>query len=352
MFDVNQELAIVHTNSVGNSRIKMNFWDPNQFVLVGSSPDAGDNGPHLWSVQRRTKVSYATNVSSFGWAFSRGRFFESLHKALDLKAFVSSPTTTTSSMPCDLPFDIFYYLTDFLHSKKVLKQWCLVSKSLVPRARMHLFDRIQFKRPEDLHRWKTTFREPANSPAHYIRSLRFHLTKRLTEEDVVWIRSFNRVVRLEIRNDSYICPPRLGGSFTPFHNLSPTLKSLSVDWIGLPLQEVFDLICSFPPLEDLRVINFGRGRDKVIFRPLDLPAFTGTLVLEAMASGFARRLLESPNQLRFQKIVWKACFLYEFERMNDLVERCTDTLESVDIDCRKSGKSCWFAPRKQVTFRI
>ena len=138
--------------------------------------------------------------------------------------------------------------------------------------------------------------------------------------------------------------PGSGGSFVPFHGFSPVLKCLSVGWNDLPLQQVSDLIFSFPLLEDLHVSGFGRiiDGDAAIPQPSSLPKFTGTLVLEPVAADFVRRLSELPDGLCFRKIVWKKNVDNKFEGVADLVERCSDTLEYIDIECRTSVKSCRF----------
>ena len=43
-------------------------------------------------------------------------------------------------------------------------------------------------------------------------------------------------------------------SFLPFHGFSPVVKSLRVDFATLPLSQIFNLILSFPLLNDLSVI--------------------------------------------------------------------------------------------------
>jgi len=102
-----------------------------------------------------------------------------------------------------LPQEILDYVTDLLHDEQeTLKQCCLVSKSWVPCARKHLFADISFSRTGDLEAWKKTFPDPENSPARHTHSLRISCPQSVTAADAEeggWIRTFSRVVRLDIQ---------------------------------------------------------------------------------------------------------------------------------------------------------
>lgn len=242
-------------------------------------------------------------------------------------------------MPC-LPNETLDSITDFLHDNPgALKQLCIVSWSRVPRAQMHLFYDVRFEKYEDLRNWKKIFQEPAKSPARYTNSLSFCVTKSFCREDVGWIKSFNRVVRLAVVDNRYMPGSTENHSFTPFHELSPAIKSLHMGWETTPLKPVFDLIYSFPFLEDLSVLNSQRSSydGPKSYQPLVLPRFTGTLVLGNLGSLFISQLLKLPNQhqLHFRKIVWKCIANCQYSVLNDLVESCSGTLESVDIGCCK-----------------
>ena len=260
-------------------------------------------------------------------------------ETLDFDPFVSSPPTT-ASIP-SLPNEILDHIVDFLHDKPdVLKLCCLVSKSWVPRSRTHFFpQQVEFKSPADLKKLKEVFQAPKNSPGSYVRSVSFYHVDQLTDADVAWVRSFEHVVRLDV----FISfGPNV--SFTPVHNLSPTLKSLSVGWDDLPLEQVFDLICSFPLLEDLHVFGAGCVRGEgAVSKTLCLPPLIGTLLLQTTEAGFARKLLELPGLLRFREIVLKPNTGSEFGGVNDLVGRCSDTLECIDLAWCIHGKSYTFS---------
>jgi len=110
-----------------------------------------------------------------------------------------------------LPQEIIDYILDLLREEsKTLKQCCLVSRLWVPRARTHLFHRIDFHWTQSygFDRWKIAFPVPKNSPGSLVHTLRFWdpqgISDLLDEGD--WIQSFSRVVRLEIRTcKNYTC---------------------------------------------------------------------------------------------------------------------------------------------------
>ena len=100
-----------------------------------------------------------------------------------------------------LPPEISDYIVDLLHDQpEELKSCCLVSKPWVPRARKHLFGQVVFRYLADLEAWKDSFPDPANSPAHYTRSLKFDRSPRavfrVLEETDYWFRVFYKVVDL------------------------------------------------------------------------------------------------------------------------------------------------------------
>ena len=94
--------------------------------------------------------------------------------------------------------------------------------------------------------------------------------------------------------------------------------------------EVFNLICSLPLLDDLRA----RDRDEVVPRPSKLPSLAGMLCIFRSPEYVARRLLGLPISLRFRKFISKGCPEEDLEWVATLVERCSDTLEGVEVDCR------------------
>lgn len=79
-------------------------------------------------------------------------------------------------------------------------------------------------------------------------------------------------------------------------------------------------------------LGFQRG-DESWSTPLSSPRFTGTLelrVLEGIQS-ITRLLLDLPNGLRFTKIAVRWLYEEDVEPAMDLVSRCSDTLEYLNI---------------------
>ena len=98
--------------------------------------------------------------------------------------------------------EILDHIVEYLHDELLmLEECCLVSKSWVPRTRSHLFDFVAFDSPELLELWMKTFPDPSNSPACYTRSLRlfrFEIITVAISDACPWVRSFNRIVELEV----------------------------------------------------------------------------------------------------------------------------------------------------------
>ena len=231
-----------------------------------------------------------------------------------------------------LPTEMLDCITDYLHDNPdALKACCLVSVSRVPHTRKHLFKCVDFKYSGDFDRWKRKFPDPVKSPAIHTRSLFFRHADQLTDADVSWIRSFTNVVQLEVMacwNHDYY-----GRPFFPFHGLSSTVKSLSMAWRDLQSQEVFDFIRSFPSLVDLYIAGQGRirnnGEDWTVSH---LPPLTGSIILGTSTPDFLRQLLKFRNHLCFKKVVWRKISKNSFEGVADLVEKCCDVLECIEID--------------------
>ena len=94
-----------------------------------------------------------------------------------------------------LPQEILDEIIDLLHDHRdALKRCCLVSESWVPRTRQHLFAKIEFK-PENYDKWKKTFTDPMNSPAHHTQTLTVEGFL-LSAVDDSWIQGFSCVEEL------------------------------------------------------------------------------------------------------------------------------------------------------------
>jgi len=178
--------------------------------------------------------------------------------------------------------------------------------------------------------WKKTFPEPSTSPAHHARSLTICGLPVIPAADPGagdWIRAFCNVVHLHLEH-----APRVDHqvSLTPFHGLSPTVRSLRLTATS---SEVFDLVCSFPHLEDLALDSL-RPTDGAVGRsvPSASPKLTGSLELTTTSEtqSITRQLLDLPDGLHFAMM--KVLSLdKDLESMNDLVSRCSGALESLAI---------------------
>jgi hypothetical protein len=151
-----------------------------------------------------------------------------------------------------LPVEILDHIVDHLHdTQDALRNCCLVSKSWVLRTRKHLFAEIAFRTIESLESWKKTFPDPSASPVGYAKALFIDCPQAVTAGG--WIKSFSGVEYLNVSHHAL----DLGQSATPlvpFHGFSPVIKTLFRDIYKLPPSQIFDLILSFPLLENLNVI--------------------------------------------------------------------------------------------------
>jgi len=244
-----------------------------------------------------------------------------------------------------LPQEILDYTVDFLHDKpEALKRCCLVSKSWVPRARMHLFADIRLRSKDDLRSWKKTFLNSASSPAYHARTLFIDCPRAVIASDAdegSWIRAFSGISSLDVDNGAwYLNTPEV--SLTPFHNFSSTLKSLRMCPIAFPCPELFDLICSSPLLEDLTITgrdessgnDDAHGPQTVV--PSASPPLTGSLGLNIFGGmgNTARRLLDLPNGIHFRRLAFSWHCKEDLPWIMELMVRCSDTLECLDVMCR------------------
>jgi len=129
-------------------------------------------------------------------------------------------------------------------------------------------------------------------------------------------------------------------SLSPFYGFSSTLKSLRICLILLPFPQVFDLIFSFPLLEDLTLVacdesrfDNGSPRGPQTVVPSTSPVFTGSLDLHIQggAGNVARRLLDLPNGLHFRKLALSCSHVEDLWWIRELVARCSHALQSIDI---------------------
>ena len=238
-------------------------------------------------------------------------------------------------MVCSLPPEMLDVVVDHLYDQPTtLRACCLVSKSWVPRSRIHLFAHVEFNASgPSIRLWTAAFPDPFNSPAHYTRILRVINIGFIagTKNDVTpWIRAFHNVVHLHVETKGWSGPD--WASHVPFHGLSPAIRSLHLESPYTQPSIIFELICSFSLLEDLTLLALfpAPPRDEWI-TPLTFPRLTGSLLLSGSTSPITRRLLDLPNGLYFTKITLVFDYEADFKLATDLVSRCSDTLESLDV---------------------
>lgn len=242
-----------------------------------------------------------------------------------------------------LPPEIFDHIVDFLHDQNgTLKKCCIVSKSWIPRARKHLFAHIRFKHSADLGARKKAFSDPSKSPAHHTRRLDVTYLCAVTDgEEGGWIRSFANIEGLTLSAE---CWGRSGRGLTHFHHISFALTCLYILVISLSSSQVCDLICSFPLLQDLVLIDGDDyeetpGEKKGILRSSTSPVLNGTLVIfQMLMRDITPRLLNLPNGLDFWRIVCESQLEEDLLRLTALVKACSDTLDVVDVNWWGKGR--------------
>ena len=247
-----------------------------------------------------------------------------------------------------LPQELLDHVVDFLHDREgALRNCCLVSQSWIPCTRKHLFADMKFHSADDLESWKEMFPDPSTSPARHARTLLVACSHTVTAADTEpggWMTGFSNVVHLEVTSQGTFT----NNSMAPLHGLSPVIKSLHVASVTLP-PRTFDLILSFPLLEDLTVITYDVDADNdggsdelsTVVQPSNLPTFTGSLnlVIRGGMGPIVRRLLSLPDGIHFRKLALTWCHEEDVPLTTELVERCSCALECLDIACEPSGTS-------------
>jgi len=247
---------------------------------------------------------------------------------------VSSLTETTMSPP--LPPELLDHIINYLHDEpNALKACCLASKSWIQRTQQHLFSGVKFHGSDScVKKWKEAFPDPTNSPAYHTRALFILGTDLIKAALADTMSAFRGVVCLNIVTTRCISLALLRG-------FSPSLKSLHLTFHDLPDSEIFGLVCSFPCLEDLALDSSGRvDRDEGWSAPPTSPGLTGSLRLSVMMERIqfvTHRLSELPNGLHSKKIAVTWLFEQDVRSTMDLISRCSDTLQSLDITNCSSG---------------
>ena len=239
-----------------------------------------------------------------------------------------------------LPAEMLDRIVDLLHdTKDALENCCLVSKSWILRTRERLFASVKFRTEEELESWKERFPNPSISPAHYAKSLIVGCSHAVTAADGKtggWITGFSNVVHLELSGKK-LRPNESGIPLRPFHGFSAVIKSLCMDFLVILPSQVFDLILSFPSLQNLTVIGFtsidegdGPVGLSTVAQPSTSRILTGSFP-RGGAKSIIHRLLSLPDGLRFRKLSLTWNQEEDPPLTMRLVESCTHTLETLTI---------------------
>jgi hypothetical protein len=161
-------------------------------------------------------------------------------------------------MSSSLPTELLDLIVDHLRTEPAVLNACyVVSKSWISPTRKRLFARVVFA-VAIIHTklWKKRFPDPSNSPARYTCSLSIYgllpVTAIYAGVDG-WACAFHHLVRL--------------GLYTP----------TEID--SIPLPEVFGFVCSFPLLEDLKLVSSNDWNDTDGWdTPSTSPKFTRSVV--------------------------------------------------------------------------
>ena len=249
-----------------------------------------------------------------------------------------------------LPPEMLDHIVDLLHDDpETLEQCCLVSESWVPRARKHLFARIGFDSASHLGLWKKTFPDPSNSPAHYAHTLIVSCPQAFTEVDAEeggLIRAFSGASQFVVGSDI----TSLEDSRMPlalFHTFSPTLKSLRLARLALSCSQVFNLVRSFPLLEDLTLIcgdcslDDDDPHESRTVVPSTSPVFTGVLELLLWngIKDISHQLLSLSGGIHFRGLTLTCSHVEDPLLTTALVGRCSHTLASLRIGWYLVGTS-------------
>ena len=232
-----------------------------------------------------------------------------------------------------LPPELLDYIVDHLYdTRDTLENCCLVSKLWAHRTRKHLFVVVKFRTEEDVQAWKNAFPDPSTSPAHYTRSLSVWCVGAVTAADAEergWISVFSRVVHFDVEFDG----PK--NSLLPFHGFSPVLKSIHVDYSHFPCSQILNFVHSFPLIEDLSLLVWsGDLIDDTDGQPTTVqPPLTGMLNIDAHKGmeHIIPQLFPPQNGLHFRKLDLGLFCEHDVLVTSTLVERCSLTLESLEV---------------------
>ena len=248
--------------------------------------------------------------------------------------------SSTMSRP-QLPPELLDHVVDSLHdSRGALESCSLVAKTWIPRTRKHLFADIQFRTIDDLRSWKAVFPDPSTSPACYATTLFIGCPRVILAETAgegCSLSAFSHVAHLDLNTIGRSNIEDRAISLVPFHGFSPVLKSLRMASSAFPHSQIFNLICSFPLLEDVSVSTMGcsstesddnTSNEQPTITQFTSPVFTGSLVLRLTMGikPIASRLLSLPGGLRFRHLSLALHCEADVSLTAALVEECCSTL--------------------------
>ena len=248
-----------------------------------------------------------------------------------------------------LPREILDDIIDFLHDEPgTLKECCLVSEHWITRTRKHLFAKVVFRSANDLESWKKTFPDPLNSPSYQTHTLVINRARAIVETDArvgSLIRTFSCIVRLRLMvgdTDKKTLNNLQKPPLTPFHKFTSTLKSLHVGGLLLPCPQTFNVVRSFPLLEDLSLLgrnkSLGDGDDlrgSCTIVPPTSPPFIRSLGIYVFGGmgDTVRYLLDLPSGPHFRQLSLLWHYKEDLQWTTKLVARCADTLECLGVTC-------------------
>ena len=287
----------------------------------------------------------------FWYKYCPGRALHSDPLAKKPELSAKRQNETTMSKP-RLPPELLDHTVNLLQdTEPALRNCCLVSKSWIPRTRKYLFADITLRVEGELESWKEIFPDPSTSPSCYTKSLYVDCARAITAADAAaggWITGFSRVVHLEV-GDLGSTSRGSAISLVPFHGFSPIIKSLRIAFTALSSSQMFALMLSFPLLEDLTAITYYKTEDNTLdelsnaVQPPNPPTFTGSLGLSLRGmEPIVHRLLSLPGGIHFRKLDLMWSHEEDTSSVVALVEKCSHTLESLDITRDLFGTSTQF----------
>ena len=223
------------------------------------------------------------------------------------------------------------------HTQELLPRF----ETWIPRTRKHLFADIEFETTDDVQSWKAVFPDPSTSPARHAKTMFIgcpYVIEAAGKGNGRWLLAFSRVKHLTMdipKRD----PKPMTISLVPFHGFSPVLKSLRVDSSALTHSQIFDLVRSFPLLEDLSIDapdrdGWGSNKKPAFTQPFHSPPLTGSLKL-CTHDGMhfiASQLLSLPTGIHFRKLALTWHREEHVSSTTALVNGCRSTLKSLKID--------------------